>query len=57
MPVGDGREPARTLHQTRPEIPVIFTSGYAGPQMTDQGLLDPDVTPFTKSQLRPPSAP
>ncbi|MET0496164.1 MAG: response regulator [Actinoplanes sp.] len=55
MPVMNGRELARKLHTIRPEVTVIFMSGYAAPLMTEQGLLDPDVTllakPFTKAQL------
>jgi CheY-like chemotaxis protein len=55
MPVMNGRELAEALRQVRPTTPVLFMSGYAGPLMTEQGLLDPDVTvlskPFTKPEL------
>jgi CheY-like chemotaxis protein len=55
MPVMNGPELADALRQIRPDVPVLFMSGYAGPLMTEQGLLDPDVTvlgkPFTKPEL------
>ncbi|MEV4508431.1 response regulator [Dactylosporangium sp. NPDC049525] len=55
MPVMNGRELAEALHRIRPEIPVLFMSGYAAPLMTEQGLLEAGVTvlgkPFTKADL------
>ncbi len=55
MPVMNGRELADALRQVRPDAPVLFMSGYAGPLMTEQGHLDPEVTvlgkPFTKPEL------
>jgi two-component system, cell cycle sensor histidine kinase and response regulator CckA len=55
MPRMNGRELAQALRRSRPEMPILFMSGYAAPLMTDQGLLEPDVTvlgkPFTKAQL------
>ncbi len=55
MPVMNGRELAEALHRIRPEVPVLFMSGYAAPLMTEQGLLEPGVTvlgkPFTKADL------
>jgi len=55
MPVMNGRELAEAVHHLRPDIPVLYMSGYAAPLMTEQGLLGPGVTvlgkPFTKTEL------
>jgi PAS domain S-box-containing protein len=55
MPVMNGRELAEALRRIRPEVPVLFMSGYAAPLMTEQGLLEAGVTvlgkPFTKADL------
>ena len=55
MPAMNGRELAEALHTTRPDMPVLYLSGYAAPLMTEQGLLEPGVTvlgkPFTKTEL------
>jgi CheY-like chemotaxis protein len=55
MPAMNGRELAEALQQTRPDTAILYMSGYAGPIMTEQGLLGPGVTvvtkPFTKATL------
>jgi PAS domain S-box-containing protein len=55
MPVMNGRELAEALQHSRPEIPVLYMSGYAAPLMTAQGVLPQGVTvlskPFTRSEL------
>lgn len=55
MPAMNGRELAEALRPTRPDMPVLYMSGYAAPLMTEQGLLEPGVTvlgkPFTRAEL------
>ena len=55
MPAMSGGEVARELRQTRPDVCVLYISGYAAPVMTEQGLLDPGVAivskPFTRDEL------
>ena len=55
MPAMSGGEVARELRQTRPDVCVLYVSGYAAPVMTEQGLLDPGVAivnkPFTRDEL------
>ena len=42
MPEMNGRELAARLRQTRPELPVLFISGYTDDEMVRRGLIDPD---------------
>jgi PAS domain S-box-containing protein len=55
MPHVNGPQLAAALTAERPHTPVLYMSGYAAPLMTDEGLLEPDVTvlgkPFTKDEL------
>jgi len=55
MPQMLGREAAERIQLTRPDIRVLYMSGYAQPILSSQGRLDPDVTlldkPFTEREL------
>ncbi len=55
MPAMNGRELADELRRSRPDVAVLYMSGYAAPLMTEQGLLDPGVSliskPFSQSGL------
>jgi len=55
MPHMNGPELAAALRTVLPGVPVLYMSGFAGPLMTDQGLLEPGVTvvgkPFTRTEL------
>jgi two-component system cell cycle sensor histidine kinase/response regulator CckA len=55
MPGMTGRELAERLKQLRPEIKVVYMSGYSENAITHQGLLDPGVDyvpkPFTALSL------
>jgi CheY-like chemotaxis protein len=55
MPRVNGPQLAEALRLIRPGTAVLFMSGYAGPLMTDEGILPPGVTvlskPFTKTRL------
>jgi hypothetical protein len=55
MPQMLGREAAEQIQQTRPEIRVLYMSGYAQPVLASEGRLDPDVAlldkPFTEREL------
>jgi PAS domain S-box-containing protein len=55
MPQMLGKEAAEKIQQTRPDIRVLYMSGYARPALAAQGRLDPDVTlldkPFTEREL------
>jgi hypothetical protein len=55
MPQMLGKEAAEKIRQIRPDIRVLYMSGYAQPVLASQGRLDPDVTlldkPFTERDL------
>ncbi|WP_158647292.1 ATP-binding protein [Actinoplanes sp. ATCC 53533] len=55
MPQMLGREAAEKIQRTRPDIRVLYMSGYAQPFLASQGRLDPGVTlldkPFTEREL------
>jgi PAS domain S-box-containing protein len=55
MPRMNGPELAVALRSERPDIPVLYMSGYAAALMSEQGLLEPRVTvvgkPFSKDEL------
>jgi CheY-like chemotaxis protein len=55
MPHMNGRELARQLATRRPELKIVFMSGYAEQAAVKQGLLDPDQVfiskPFTPESL------
>ena len=55
MPVMNGPQLVEAVHRIRPDLPVLYMSGYAAPLMTAQGLLAPGVTvlgkPFTRPEL------
>lgn len=55
MPLMGGKELAQRLQQLRPEIKVLYMSGYTQNVILQQGALRPDVTlitkPFTSSDL------
>jgi two-component system, cell cycle sensor histidine kinase and response regulator CckA len=43
MPQMSGRELARKLMQARPEVKVLFVSGYTGNAIVHRGMLDPGI--------------
>lgn len=55
LPSGGGREGAAQLKSLRPEIAVLYMSGYTDTVLAHHGVLDPDVVllqkPFTWNQL------
>ena len=55
MPTMLGKEVAEKIRMTKPDIEVLFMSGYAQPVLASQGRLDPDVIliekPFTSSDI------
>jgi signal transduction histidine kinase/ActR/RegA family two-component response regulator len=55
MPQMLGREVAERIRRIRPDIRVLYMSGYARPVLASQGRLDPGVTlldkPFTEREL------
>ncbi|MHB8450818.1 MAG: ATP-binding protein, partial [Mycobacteriales bacterium] len=56
MPGGlTGRDLAERLRERRPDLPVLYTSGYSAEVIATQGILDPGVTlvekPFTGEDL------
>ncbi|WP_233624388.1 PAS domain-containing sensor histidine kinase [Actinoplanes sp. ATCC 53533] len=55
MPNMMGNEVAARIHELRPEIPVLYMSGYAQPVLTENGTLQQGVTiiekPFTRRDL------
>ncbi len=55
MPHMLGKEVADKVRAVRPEIEVLFMSGYARPVLASQGRLDPNVTlvekPFSEADL------
>jgi FixJ family two-component response regulator len=50
-----GHELARRLAAARPEIPILYMSGYPGPEVVDRGLIAHDAPflekPFTAEGL------
>jgi PAS domain S-box-containing protein len=55
MPRLLGKEVAERIRALRPQLPVLYMSGYARPVLAEQGTLDPDVRliskPFTEEGL------
>uniref|UniRef100_UPI0019D48E5F ATP-binding protein n=1 Tax=Steroidobacter cummioxidans TaxID=1803913 RepID=UPI0019D48E5F len=55
LPHMNGRELAEKARRMRPELPVLFTTGYAQDAMFQQGKLDPNAElltkPFNRAQL------
>ncbi len=55
LPGMSGNEMARRLARDRPDVPVLFVSGYAEHHLTREGVLGPEVRflekPFTPRQL------
>ena len=55
MPGMDGRTFADRLHATKPDVPVVFTSGYTDDTVIRRGIVDSSHTflqkPFTREQL------
>jgi CheY-like chemotaxis protein len=55
MPHMLGKEVAEKIRLIKPEIEVLFMSGYARPVLTSQGRLDPNVAlvekPFSEADL------
>jgi two-component system cell cycle sensor histidine kinase/response regulator CckA len=54
MPVMDGRQLAAALARVRPDIPIVFMSGYTA-QLMDMRLISPDLAflakPFRNDEL------
>jgi CheY-like chemotaxis protein len=55
MPNMLGKEAAEQIRQLKPDIEVLYMSGYAQPTLASQGRLDPDVNliekPFSASSI------
>ena len=55
MPGVGGQALARTIRSERPELPLLFMSGYQGEDVTDRGLLEPGAAfiqkPFAPQEL------
>ncbi len=55
MPALNGPQLALRLAETRPPFRVLFTSGYSGDTMIEEGALDPDMAllqkPFSRDEL------
>lgn len=55
MPVMNGVQMVAEIHETAPELPVLFTSGYTGDLMERHGLKPEDVAflskPYSQAQL------
>lgn len=55
MPRMTGNEVAARIRTIRPDIPVLYMSGYAEPVLTENGTLPDGVTfvekPFTSQEL------
>jgi len=55
MPEVNGRKLADEVHQRRPDLPILFTTGYTRNAVVHQGVLDPDVEllgkPYTLDEL------
>jgi FixJ family two-component response regulator len=55
MPEMSGMDLVARLHQTRPDLPVLYMSGYPQDVIAHQGLVTSDVRllekPFTRSAL------
>jgi two-component system cell cycle sensor histidine kinase/response regulator CckA len=55
MPHMLGKEVSEQIQAIKPDIEVLFMSGYARRVLTSQGMLDPDVAlvkkPFTEVEL------
>jgi CheY-like chemotaxis protein len=55
MPKMLGKEVAARIHEIRPDIAVLFMSGYAQPVLASQGRLEPGVVlvdkPFSSAEL------
>jgi CheY-like chemotaxis protein len=55
LPKVSGSELAAELHRTRPELPVLFTSGFTDNMIAQYGVLEPGVAflakPYTPSAL------
>ena len=52
MPEMGGRELARNLAGSEPDLPVLFMSGYTGDDVVHRGLLDPGA-PFQQKPFTP----
>jgi two-component system cell cycle sensor histidine kinase/response regulator CckA len=52
MPEMGGRELARSLAASEPDLPVLFMSGYTGDDVVHRGLLDPGA-PFQQKPFTP----
>ena len=55
MPEIGGRDLARRLGEVRPEVPVLYMTGYSDEAVARQGVLDPGTAliqkPFTPAAL------
>jgi PAS domain S-box-containing protein len=52
MPAMNGRELAQQLKRIRPDLPVLFISGYTDDEMVRRGLIEPD-NPFLSKPFTP----
>ncbi len=55
MPRVNGRELAERLREARPDLPVLYVSGYSDEVIARHGILNPDAgflpKPFTQAEL------
>jgi two-component system, cell cycle sensor histidine kinase and response regulator CckA len=55
MPRMGGKELSDALRGLRPDLPLLFMSGYPGHEVADRGLLDPNASfiqkPFSPEEL------
>jgi two-component system, cell cycle sensor histidine kinase and response regulator CckA len=52
MPELGGRELGLQLARRKPELPILYMSGYTGEDVIQRGLLDPDA-PFQQKPFSP----
>jgi two-component system cell cycle sensor histidine kinase/response regulator CckA len=55
MPQMSGKELAKRIKTLRPDVKVLFTSGYTGDTIAHHGILEPDIAflqkPFSPRSL------
>jgi len=55
MPEMNGRQLAEKIRESKPDLKVLYMSGYAADVMTDEGVLKTDAVmiakPFSRAEL------